>query len=692
VATFRFGMNTFEDDNSLPYDFDPATLGFNPSFVAQMPVKKFPSVTTTGYQGTGFSGVNNRNYYSYGGNGTVTRLAGSHSVKLGADYRIMGVKAENFGQSAGSYTFNGQFTGATVTSSVGRNAIADLLLGFPSSGSFVRNSPVNNFINYYSVYMQDDWRVSDKLTMNYGIRLEHETGLREADNKLVVGFDRTTASPLNTTIPAGVDPLNPTASRQVLGGLVYAGENGASEQTGNPPALKFSPRAGFAYSMNDKTVVRGGYGLFWAPWAYGANNSVGYSATTTLQQDTTIPITTIVNPFPTLIDISGNSLGMLSGVSSAISFVDPNKTAPYVHQYSFDMQRELGGNLSASVAYIGSTGRRLTTAGNVNINQLDPKYLRPELVTQMTQNVPNPFFGNPNAGSFATRPTLPRNQLLRPFPQFDTINMSESNHGKSQYHAGVVQVKKRMTWWSGSFSYTYSRLWDNQFGQGNYYTSAPGLLNNYTFIEGSDYFNPDAEYQRSLLDSPHKFSMTPTIQLPFGEGRRFFNTSRVANILLGNWTIAAVIQMQSGFPIGVSQNTNSNAFMLGANQRPNIVPGQDFLVGGSITDRLRNDPNDDKYLNQAAFVDAPAGTFGNSPRTLPDTYSPWRNSTDVAINKDIRFGAGRRASLRLEIINLFDNPWYAAMQSVASGNTNFGRVTSQGNYSRTMQVTGRFSF
>ena len=692
VATLRFGMNTFEDDNSLPYPFDPATLGFNPAFSNQIVVDKFPSVTTTGYQGTGFTGVNNRNYYSYGGNGTVTRLAGSHSVKIGADYRIMGVKAENFGQSAGSYTFNGQFTGQTVTSSVGRNAIGDLLLGFPSSGSFVRNSPVNNFINYYSVYTQDDWRVSDKLTMNYGVRFEHESGLREADNQLVVGFDTSTASPLNVTIPAGVDPLNPTSSRQVLGGLMYAGQNGNSEQTGNPPAIKVSPRAGFAYSVNDKTVVRGGYGLFWAPWAYGANNSVGYSATTTLQQDTTIPITSIDNPFPSgLIGVSGNALGMLSGVSSAISFVDPNKTAPYVHQYSFDVQRELGGNLSGSVAYIGSTGRRLTTAGNVNINQLDPKYLRPELVTQMTQNVANPFFGNPNAGSFATRTTLPRNQLLRPFPQFDTINMQESNHGKSQYHAGVIQIRKRMTWWSGSFSYTYSRLWDNQFGQGNYYTSAPGLLNNYTFIEGSDYFNPDAEYERSLLDSPHKLSMTPMVQLPFGEGRRFLNGGGWTNVLFGNWTVSAVIQMQSGFPIGVSQNTNSNAFMLGANQRPNIVPGQDFLVGGSITERLEANPNDDRYLNQTAFVDAPAGTFGNSPRTLPDTYSPWRNSTDVAINKDIRFGA-RRATFRLEIINLFDNPWYAAMQSVASGNTNFGRVTSQGNYSRTMQVTARFSF
>jgi hypothetical protein len=500
-------------------------------------------------------------------------------------------------------------------------------------------------------------------------------------------------SPINVTIPAGIDPLNPAASRQVLGGLIYAGENGAKETTGNPPPIKFSPRAGAAFSLNPKTVIRGGYGLFWAPWAYGANNSVGFSSTTNLQQDTTIPITSIENPFPSgFLPISGNSLGMLSGISSSISFVDPNKTAPYVHQYSFDVQRELTTNVSVTMSYIGSTGRNLTVAGNVNINQLDPKYLRPELATQMTQNVPNPFFGNPAAGSFATRVTVPRNQLLRPFPQFETVNMAETNHGKSQYHAGVIQVRKRMTWWSGSFAYTYSRLWDNQFGQGNYYTSAPGLLNNYTFDEASEYFNPDAEYSRSLLDSPHKFSMTPSINLPFGEGRRFLNGGGWTDWLVGGWNIAAVIQMQSGFPIGVSQNTNTNAFMLGANQRPNIVPGQDFLVGGSITDRLRNNPDDDDYLNSDAFTQAPAGTFGNSPRTLPGAYSPWRNSTDVAINKEFPVGGSRRATLRLEVINLFDNPWYAAMESVAWGNANFGRVSSQGNYSRTMQVTARFSF
>ncbi len=428
VATFRFGMNTFEDDNSLPYDFDPATLGFDPAFVSQMPVKKFPSVTTTGYQGTGFSGVNNRNYYSYGGNGTITRLAGSHSVKLGADYRIMGVKAENFG------TVGGQLH---VQRSVHRSDRHQL--GRPqrhrrsaarrslSPDRSCATSPVNNFINYYSVYMQDDWRASDKLTMNYGIRLEHETGLREADNKLVVGFDRTTASPLNTTIPAGVDPLNPTATRQVLGGLIYAGENGASEQTGNPPAIKLSPRARLRVQHEREDggarrlrAVLGAVGLRRQQLGRVFRHhhaAAGHDHPDHHDRQPVPDLDRRVGQF------ARHALGRQLG-----DFVRRSRTsrAPYVHQYSFDLQRELGGNLSGSVAYIGSTGRRLTTAGNVNINQLDPKYLRPELVTAMTQNVANPFFGNPNAGSFATRATLPRNQLLRPFPQFDTINMSES--------------------------------------------------------------------------------------------------------------------------------------------------------------------------------------------------------------------------------------------------------------------------
>jgi hypothetical protein len=162
-------------------------------------------------------------------------------------------------------------------------------------------------------------------------------------------------------------------------------------------------------------------------------------------------------------------------------------------------------------------------------------------------------------------------------------------------------------------------------------------------------------------------------------------------LIAGGWTVSFVVQMQSGFPMAVTQNTN-NTNLLGAGQRPNVVPGVDIRVPGSITDRLRSNPDDNLYLNPDAFTQAPAGTFGNAPRYFDGVYSPWRNSTDMAVNKEFGLGGSRRATLRLEIINLFDNPWYQALASTAHGNANFGRVTAQANYSRTMQVTGRFSF
>jgi hypothetical protein len=473
---------------------------------------------------------------------------------------------------------------------------------------------------------------------------------------------------------------------------VFAGQSGANGYVGNPPAVKLSPRGGFAFSVNPQTVFRGGYGLFWGPWSSGVEQSAGYSATTEVQQDVNRPITSIDNPFPNgLAQITGDAAGMLTGTSANISFIDPDRDAPRVHQYSVDMQRQLPNDMSVGLTYMGATSRHLTWGTSVNINQIDPRYY--SLGSALTANLTNPFFGNPGAGSFATRTTLPRNQLLRPFPQYGNVTMTQSTLGKAQYHAAVIALTKRTTgWWGGRVSYTWSRLDDNQFGQGNYYSSAPGILNNYTAVPGSAYFDPDAEYGRSLLDSPHKLVASPIIRLPFGDGHRWL-TDGVGAALAGGWTVSFVIQMQSGFPIGVSQSSN-NTNSLGGNQRPNIVPGVDFMVDGSITDRLKANPNDNLYLNPAAFSEAPAGTLGNAPRILPDVYSPWRNSTDMRIRRDIGLGGTKRVSLDLEVINLFDNPWYAALASVAYSPTSgtFGRVTAQANYSRTLQFTGRFSF
>jgi trimeric autotransporter adhesin len=700
VATFRIGMNTFSDDNTLPYPFELTSIpGINQAFANSIAVQKFPALTLTPYPATGNSGLSDTNYYTYGVNGTLTKLFGSHSLKVGGDYRVIGVDSLNHGQSAGSYTFNGRFTGSNANNptQLSQNVVADMLLGYPFSGNLTLASRFDDYVNYYGGYVQDDWRVSDKLTVNYGVRFEHESGLAERDKQLVVGFDRSVASPLNVTIPA--DPIAGTPARQVLGGLQFAGVNGAQEHVGNPPSVKISPRVGLAYSFNQGTVLRAGYGIFWSPWQSGVQAAAGYSQRNDLQQDTLRPITSIDNPFPGgLAPISGNALGLLTGASADVTFIDPDRTAPKVHQYSVDVQRQMPGDMSIGFTYMGATGRDLTWGGTatgaVNINQVDPRFLplnNAGGTNRLTELVPNPFFGVSGAGAFATRATIQRNQLLRPFPQFGDINMIYSTLARSQYHAGVVQLTKRATgWWGGRISYTYSRLNDNQFAQTNYYTGAPGILNNYTAIPWSEYFDPDAEYGRSRLDSPHKIVASPIFRLPFGDGQRWLTTG-IGSALAGGWTVSFVIQMQSGYPFGVTQNVN-NTNLLGSSQRPNLVPGVDPLVGGSITDRLRGNPGDDLYLNQAAFTQAPAGTFGDSPRIVPGVYSPWRNSTDMAINREVGLGGSRRATVRLEVINLFNNPWFAALQSTAFGNSNFGRVNAQANYSRTMQVTARFTF
>jgi hypothetical protein len=701
VLTVRGGYNKFDDNYNLndrngnPLSFNVSTLGWPTSLTSQMSdTQRFPTMTITGYKGSGWTNRQANGYYQYGANGTLSKLTGNHNVKMGGDYRVIGAQSLNYGASTGSFTFSGGFS---------NNALADLLLGYPqaSSTGIPLNAQLDGFVRYYSGYAQDDWRVNNRLTVNYGIRLEHETGMMEKDNQQTVNFDQTAINPLNSQVKL-IDPVT-GAQRQILGGLVFAGVNGAPTVQGNQPAIKPAPRAGMVFSFNDKTVLRGGWGLYFSPWNYPAAGTtgwgqIGYSATTLVPQSTSsVPTVSMSNPFPNgLVQPSGNANGLLSGVGGDVYFVDPNKGAPRVQQYSFDLQRELGGGVTVSAGYTGLTGSNLSWGGSgnalININQLDPKYQT--LVADTTKSAPNPFFGIKDAGPYATQANLSVGQLLRPFPEFANVYMQQSTGAHSQYHAGIFQVRKRITGlWGGSFSYTLSRLNDNQFGESNYYSNAPGLQNNYTVIPGSPYYNPDQEYGRSLLDSPHKIVMAPTVLLPFGEGHKMAS-SGIANLLLGGWSVTPVITLQSGFPIGISQNQPTQSFLYGNGQRPNIVPGQDFLVPGDITDRITANTSDNLYLNKAAFALSPTNTFGNAPRILPGVMSPWRNNVDLGVAKNVRTGGGTSVSVRLEVLNMFNIVQWAGLGTAGSsfGNSAFGQITTQANNMRIVQFTLRFQF
>jgi hypothetical protein len=402
------------------------------------------------------------------------------------------------------------------------------------------------------------------------------------------------------------------------------------------------------------------------------------------------------NPFPAgLVQPTGNTLGLLTGAGGDVSFVDPNKGAPRAQQWSADLQRELPHGISLTLNYTGLAGSNLGWGGTSNttidINQLDPKY-QSSPVGYTTEQVPNPFFGVAAAGQLATQATVARGQLLRPYPQFGQVLMMQSTGAHSMYNAAIIQVRKRTNGiWGGNFSYTYSRLNDNQFGQGNYYSAAPGLQDNYTVIPGSRTYDPNSQYGRSLLDSPHKIVMAPTLNLPFGEEHKIAK-SGLAAAILGGWSVTPVFTFQSGFPIGVSQNVAGTQFLLAGTLRPNIVDGQPLLTPGNITSRIEANTSDNLYFNNAAFSATPLNQFGNAPRILPGVYSPWRNNVDLSASKTVRTGGSTSASFRLEVLNIFNIVQWAAPASTAFGLSTFGQINNQANNMRMVQMTVRFQF
>jgi len=689
VLTVRGGWNQFQDGNQLPVAFDSSTLWpNNPTLTNQFTdPNRFPTTSITGYRGTGWSNRSDNVYYQYGFNGALSRLMGSHSFKAGGDYRILGVRSSSFGASTGSYTFDGRFTG---------NALADLLLGYPGSGNIPISADLDGYINYSAGFLQDDWRVNDRLTVNYGVRVEHETNLRERNNQITTDFAMDTLSPLNDLVNI-TDPLT-GQRRQIYGGLLYAGQDGAPTQQGGPRSAEVSPRVGAVYSLNDKTVLRGGWGIYVAPWNYAAAGTTGwsqygYSATTEIQQSSSgAPIASLSDPFPgRFLQPSGDALGMLTNVGASTNVRLPNKGTPKVQQYSLDLQREFRGGLMLGIGYTGLTGKDLDWGTTININQLDPKYQ--QLVPDTLVSVPNPFYGIAQAGQFATRQTIELGQLLRPYPQFGDVLWTDATGARSQYHALILQGRKRTDGlWGATFSYTYSRLNDNQVGASNYYSSAPGVQNNYVLVPWSSYYNPDSEYGRSLLDSPHKTTIAPTLLLPFGSGKKWLSGSELGDMLLGGWSLTGVLQLQSGFPMGVSQNITGSTFLFGGTNRPNLVDGQPILADGDITSRIEDNTTDNQYFNLAAFQAVAKNQFGNAPRTLPDVLSPFRTSFAMSAAKQVNLPGRASLSVRVELLNPFNIVQWAAPASAAFGNSSFGQIRNQANNMRSYQFTLRLSY
>ena len=671
----RYGFNRFKDFGGNYPKFDAASLGFPSSLVDAMTFNTFPQVSITGYGGTnalGNNGPSRTTHMTQTANASVSKLKGSHTIKFGAEYRRISATTRTFSSSAGTYSFTQSYTAATPTAS-GGDAFASFLLGYPASGSIVYATPAEYLLDYYSGYAQDEFRVSSKLTLNYGVRYEYEPGLREADDHFTVGFDP------NADFPVQVAGLS------LKGGLMYAGQAGYPTHQGK--ALNgAAPRAGFAWSLSSHDVIRGGYGFYWAPMQFSgvgetAMGRLGYTATTTYLSSTDgnrTPTNSLSNPFPTgITSPQGNSRGLATGAGGVIDFVDQNSRPGQVHQYSVDYTREMAGGIAVSIGYSGSRSDHMPVGGTVdatvNINQIDSSNLA--LGSALLDLVPNPFFGNADFGNLANSTTITRGQLLRPFPQFDNVLAHRVTDSRTRYNAMTLRLDKRIrNNWGVNANYTFSRLMDNQFGESNTYSNRnQAALDNYDL---------DREWSYSLLDVPHRVNVNGSFVVPVGAGHKWL-PGGLGNALLGGWSVTAAARFQNGFPVSVWQSSN-NSGLLGSSQRPNIVPGVSLATSGSLEERLNT------WINASAFAAAPAYTFGNAPRTLGDLRTPGQRNVDLSIQKVQSLG-GRSIAVRADVLNLFDNPLFTTLQS-QFGAPNFGQLQAVGGFARSVQFQVRFGW
>ena len=668
----RYGYYYFlGDGTNYTAGFDAASLGYPAGFASVLTDGAFPAITTNGYSNIGHGGRNITLFEGHTANATMTKFVGKHSFKFGVDYRLLQGYAE--APNNANFGFTQAFTqgpNPNTASAAAGDACASFLLGYPATGDVNVSTPNTYFTNYYSAFVQDDFRATSRLTLNFGVRYEYEPGIAAKDNRFTVGFDRNAPFPIQV------------AGMALTGGLMYAGVDGYPTRQAHP-LNNVAPRGGFAYSLTEKMVVRGGYGLYWVPPITDINEASigarGYSASTTFLSSNDgglTPAGTLSNPFPNgITQPQGNSLGLATGAGSVIDFVDQDSKPGYVHQYSFDWQRELAGEMAVAVGYMGSRSERLTLGGTVdatvNINQLAPQYQA--LGTALQQSVPNPFFGLPEFGNLSRSPTISRGQLLRPFPQFDNVLMHRVNQARARYNALTTRWTKRMAHgYALDINHTFSRLEDNQFGESNTFSNRQlGALNNYDL---------DAEFGVSLLDVAHRLNVNATFEVPFGQGHKWLSGG-IGDLLAGGWTVTVAGRYQTGFPLSISQSSN-NSNLLGSQQRPNVVPGVEAMTSGSQEDRAISG-----WINPAAFSQAPAFTFGNAPRTNPDWRGPGQRTTDLAISKTQRIGT-KSVALRVDVLNLFDDPLFIG-PITTFGTSNFGQITQVGGFARSLQFQVR---
>jgi hypothetical protein len=701
VLDIRANFTRMNEGHEVPSQgFNPTSLGFPSYFAGSSNYADLPIIALTTFQPLGANSSNLLPSQSGQLFGDVVTVKGNHTLKIGGDVRQYRLNVIQYGNSTGTFSFGNTYdrasSSASSTVAQGQD-LASFLLGLPTSGSYDINTYSSLYSYYFAGFLQDDWRVTHTLTVNLGVRFDAETPYTEKYGRTVDGFDTSMANPLAAAAIAAYanKPISqiPPSAFAVNGGLLFASPSNGSEYNVHTPAA--SPRVGLAWSparFHGTTVIRAGFGMFVAPvtvanlgtnGTYSTNpliNQEGFSATTSFSIPGAIvtPTNSLSNPFPTgLLAPAGAAAGLATFEGQSLSFLNPDMKNPYSLRWNLNLQRSITPSLLVEAGYVGNHAVHLPVSVT-QLNGIPRQYLSTLPVrdaavnTALTASAANPFAGLSTSQNTATTTVA---QLLAPYPEFPVGTSASGDSGStgiieqnlsvgsSYYDALLLRAEKRLSHGlSFTANYSYSKL-----------------------IEEDSWLNaasPVLEKRVSPFDHTNHFVVAATYEIPVGEGKALDLRAKLANRILGGWTINNIYTYQTGAPILWTNGSST-------------TPGDYVYFGGPGA--LTIDPRETNTtsFNTALFATNSTQAFAYHIRTFSTTFSNLRsdgiNQLDSSLLKRIAITEHASLQLRFEAFNLLNRAAFSAPSTTVSS-SGFGLITAQANRSRTIQLGARLVF
>jgi hypothetical protein len=614
----RFAYN--QNQGPSPFDLSKIGLGGLASSVTE---QVFPQISIGGHGGVTEFGNNADN----GGNkltisNTIaampmwTYVHGVHTLKVGVDYRLQRSSSYYGDQASGEFDntdwYTQQYASCLDCIAGQGSGLASFMLGIGDGGSIYTGVRQYFTYPYAAPFVQDDWKVTHKLTVNLGFRWDIQGAPTESANKVVGAFDSTDVNPISPTVVAtGLLPSGTT----LMGGMTYAGVNGQRRGLFSMNRFLIQPRVGFNYGLDKNTVIRGGVGSTYMQFT-GQGFDQGFTASTSYVSSTTNGTTVngslISNPFPTISKPVGSSLGLESSLGNGFDYVNPNFKIPGVVNYSLGVERQIGQRTSVDVSYVGNRGFNLDSSANINHTSAGysascnlemgitvARYEDCVHDTRATDTnyVTNPFKGidafspakTGNLGGYYTSGQLDSSYITRPYPEFGDITETEQNDGYTEYDSLQAVVSHH---WHDALTLHGNFVWSKQMDGGGWSDVIYGIRQHY--LDGGD--------------RRWRFAANADWHLPVGRGRTFLgNSNRIVDSAVGNWVIGAIYTYEAGTAAGYSALEILHNSHYGVHERKevqNVIRGSSKCVGWY-------DPN--PSVNDKGGLSA-----GNSPYTLGD--------------------------------------------------------------------------